>query len=127
MQKKQLVFCSIAGALGVTLGALGAHKLQGLLSPGALNSWETAVQYHMIHVLAMLVLALSNRQKHKIFNYAFLFFALGIVFFSGSLYFLSLKTLLGIQHIGPLGFITPLGGLFFIIGWLTLILHKARN
>lgn len=126
MLKKQLWICSIAGALAVILGALGAHRLQPVLTPAELGTWETAVQYHFIHALALLVIATGNRSG-KFLNRSFMFFALGILFFSGSLYFLSVRTHLGIENIGPLGLLTPIGGLFFIIGWIMIIFHKARK
>src|SRR3546814_10840430 len=125
MLKKQLWICSIVGALAVILGAMGAHRLQPVLTAAELNTWQTAVQYHFIHVLAMMVIALTNR-NYKFLNRSFLFFALGILFFSGSLYFLSLRAHLGIEHIGPLGILTPIGGIFFIIGWIMLIFTKTK-
>src|SRR5690554_5019368 len=111
MLKKQLWICAITGALAVVLGALGAHRLQPLLSQAELSTWETAVQYHFIHALALLVIAIQPGD-HKFLNWSFRFFTLGILFFSGSLYFLSAKSLWGIGQVGPLGLITPIGGLF---------------
>lgn len=124
MQKKHLLLCALLGALAVVLGAFGAHGLRSLLEPAALNTWETAVQYHFIHVLAMLVIAFQKEGSPAL-KRSFTFFALGILFFSGSLYFLSLKDLMGIESIGPLGLITPLGGLFFIAGWVMIFFHKG--
>lgn len=126
MQKKQLWICSIAGALAVILGALGAHTLRSFLTAVQLSNWETAVQYHFIHVLAMLVIVLSGQYSRPL-NWSFNFFVLGILFFSGSLYFLSVRTHLGIENLGPLGIMTPVGGLFFIIGWIMIIFHRARK
>ncbi|TCS88306.1 uncharacterized membrane protein YgdD (TMEM256/DUF423 family) [Anseongella ginsenosidimutans] len=124
MLKKQLWICSITGALAVIFGALGAHRLQPLLSNAELSTWETAVQYHFIHALALLVIATGNR-NYKFLNWSFTFFALGILFFSGSLYFLSVKSHLGIEQTGLLGALTPVGGLFFIIGWIMIIFHRT--
>lgn len=126
MLKKQLWICSIAGALAVVLGALGAHRLQPILSGSELGTWNTAVQYHFIHTLALLAIVLSG-QESKFLNRSFTFFVLGILFFSGSLYFLSVKAHLGIGDVGPLGLLTPIGGIFFIIGWIMIIFHKARK
>ena len=124
MLKKQLWIFSIAGALAVVLGALGAHRLQPVLSSTELSTWETAVQYHFIHSLALLVIALA-KENGKFLNWSFTFFTLGILFFSGSLYFLSVKTHLGFGQTGPLGILTPIGGLFFIIGWIMIIFHRT--
>ncbi|MFS8616401.1 MAG: DUF423 domain-containing protein [Solitalea sp.] len=124
MLKKQRWICSIIGALAVVLGALGAHRLQPILSSAELNTWETAVQYHFIHALALLVIA-TGKGNDKFLNRSFTFFALGILLFSGSLYFLSVKAHLGIGNIGPLGLVTPIGGLFFIIGWIMLLFQRT--
>ncbi|HYH56304.1 MAG TPA: DUF423 domain-containing protein [Anseongella sp.] len=126
MQKKQLWICSFAGALAVVLGALGAHKLRFFLTDVQLSNWETAVQYHFIHALALLLIA-TSAQRSKFLDRSFIFFALGILFFAGSLYFLSVRTHLGIENIGPLGILTPIGGLFFIIGWIMIIFHRVRK
>lgn len=126
MNRKQLMICSLLGILAVVLGALGAHKLQVFLTPVQLNSWETGVQYHFIHNLALLAIALSGRQD-KWLSRAFYGFAIGIVLFSGSLYFLALKSYMGIGDIGLLGLLTPLGGVFLIAGWAMLFILALKK
>src|SRR3546814_16506786 len=119
MLKKQLWICSIVGALAVILGAMGAHRLQPVLTAAELNTWQTAVQYHFIHVLALMVIALKN-SYYKIMNSSFLFFALVILFFLGSLYFLSLRVYRGIVNLGSLCILPPLVSFFFIIVCVSL-------
>lgn len=106
-------FCAM---LAVAFGAFGAHALKGRLDTYALGVFETAVQYHFMHSLALLavgILALS--QPHTVLlKSAGWLFLVGIVVFSGSLYCLSLT---GIKWLGA---ITPLGGLCFIAGWACL-------
>jgi len=102
---------ALLGAAGVALGAFGAHGLRARLDARALELWETAVRYHLIHVAALLAIALSPLAASL--RTAGWLFVLGIVLFSGSLYGLALG--------GParlLGPVTPLGGLAFIAGWL---------
>ena len=116
MVKLFLLFAAINGALAVTLGAFGAHALKQSLSATALQTWHTAVQYHFVHVLALLAVAILLRAlgvntAGKVAGIAFI---AGIVLFSGSLYWLALG---GPRWLGP---ITPLGGLAFIVGWLAL-------
>jgi uncharacterized membrane protein YgdD (TMEM256/DUF423 family) len=101
------------GALGVALGAFGAHALKAVLEGnGNIDIWKTAVFYHLIHALVLLVITFSLKK----FNHLSWFcFVGGILFFSGSLYLLALYQL---SYLGP---VTPLGGLMLICGWLFLI------
>tara|TARA_R110002096_G_scaffold44229_13_gene118976 strand:- start:3010 stop:3375 length:366 start_codon:yes stop_codon:yes gene_type:complete len=93
--------------LGVVLGAFGAHGLEERLTAnGRVNNWETATFYHLIHGIALFVIALHSKQLR-----GFCFFIAGIILFSGSLYILALT------GITKLGAITPLGGLCLLIGW----------
>jgi uncharacterized membrane protein YgdD (TMEM256/DUF423 family) len=102
--------------LAVAFGAFGAHALKGRLDDYALGVFQTAVQYHFYHSLALLVvgvLALSQAHSGLLRSSGWLFM-LGIILFSGSLYCLSLT---GIKWLGA---VTPLGGLAFIAGWACL-------
>jgi uncharacterized membrane protein YgdD (TMEM256/DUF423 family) len=106
---------ALLGALGVTLGALGAHGLQTRLSAEQLASWDTAVRYHVLHSVALLALALFATASGRSIQLPGWLFTLGIVLFSGSIYLLVLT---GQRWLGPL---TPLGGLCLIAGWLSLL------
>ena len=102
--------------LAVAFGAFGAHALKGRLDDYALGVFQTAVQYHFYHSLALLVvgvLALSQTHSGLLRSSGWLFM-LGIILSSGSLYCLSLT---GIKWLGA---VTPLGGLAFIAGWVCL-------
>lgn len=128
MQTKKLTLIGLLGAIAVALGALGAHFLKGTLStglitPDQLNGFDTAVKYQMYHTLAMFALVLlSKNSTHKFINWAYNCFLIGIVMFSGSLYFLCTRNLFGAEWLKVLGPITPIGGLFFIAGWIFLAL-----
>lgn len=125
---KQLITIGILGALAVALGALGAHFLKskldtGLITTDQLNGFDTGVKYHMYHVLAMLIIVLLKAgQSSKFLNYAYTFFFVGIILFSGSLYFLCTRNLLGAEWLKFLGPVTPIGGIAFVAGWLCLSL-----
>jgi uncharacterized membrane protein YgdD (TMEM256/DUF423 family) len=103
--------------LGVALGAFGAHGLKEVLAASAngVEVWKTAVFYHLLHAVVMYVVALHRGSMR-----AWWLFAAGVVCFSGSLYLLST---MGWKWLGP-G--TPLGGVFFIAGWATLMLRKPE-
>ena len=115
--------------LAVAFGAFGAHGLKARIDANALSQWNTAVQYQFYHGLALFGLALlSDRIPVKRSRLARLFFLLGITFFCGSLYVLSTRSITGLHGITPiLGPITPIGGLFFIGGWLLLFITALRN
>ena len=108
---------SVFGFLSVAMGAFGAHALSESLSPKSLQIYQTAAQYQMYHALALICFGLYS-MFHPLFSSSFLWlctgsaFTLGIFFFSGSLYALALT------DIKILGAITPIGGLFFLLGWV---------
>ena len=110
-----ILAAALLGALGVTLGAFGAHGLQTKLSAEQLESWDTAVRYHLIHGVALLALTLYGAQSGQSIQLSGWLFSLGILLFSGSIYLLVLT---GQRWLGP---VTPLGGLCLIAGWLSLV------
>ena len=122
--KTILLTAGISGALAVGLGAFGAHGLEPILiKNGRLDTFETAVNYHFYHTLGLLglgILALIKPEWRKISSAAWAM-VLGILIFSGSLYVLSLT---GITWLGA---ITPIGGIGFIVGWLTLAYEAVKN
>lgn len=114
---------AIAGALGVILGAFGAHALRGRLSETAIATWQTAVAYQFTHALALLAVGILLRQggaSARALLVAGAAFCLGTVLFSGSLYGLALG---GPRWLGP---VTPLGGAAFIAGWVALLVAVLR-
>lgn len=120
--RKELTILAVTGALSVALGAFGAHGLKPLLSETALHSYQTGVQYHFYHVLAMgLMVLLYIQSDNNIFLHSFYLFTGGILAFSGSLYLLSTVEISGISSFRLLGPVTPLGGLLFMLGWLNIV------
>lgn len=112
---------SILGAAAVALGAFGAHALKSRVEPDLLAVWQTAVTYHLVHVLALLATAwASERWPTPWTNAAGWLFVIGITIFSGSLY------LLVISGQRWLGAITPIGGIAFIAGWVVLAVGVLR-
>lgn len=117
MDRSFLLIGALAGALGVAIGAFGAHGLRSRLSPDMLAVFETGVRYHMYHTLAiLLVAAMAGRLESRFLPAAGWCFTAGIVLFSGSLYALA------VTGITILGAVTPLGGLAFLAGWICLAL-----
>lgn len=111
-----IVAASVAGFLAVAIGAFAAHALRGQLEPDLLNTFQTGVQYHMYHALALfgvglLTLHYPTANLPRIAGYLFI---IGIVVFSGSLYTLAIS---GIRWLGA---ITPIGGVAFLAAWACL-------
>lgn len=117
MRRTFIAWGSVLMALSVAIGAFGAHMLEGVITADELATYETGVQYHMIHGIAVLIagiLAGALGESRKLFWAGTLFIA-GVIIFSGSLYVLSVS---GIKWLGA---ITPIGGVSFIAGWIMLL------
>ena len=116
-----LMLAAFFGFTGVALGAFAAHGLKDRLSEQYLAIFHTGVTYQLVHALALIGVALLATQlQSRLVTWAGIFFALGIVLFSGSLYVLTMT------GISKLGMITPIGGLGFLAGWLCLGLAAWR-
>jgi uncharacterized membrane protein YgdD (TMEM256/DUF423 family) len=103
--------------LAVAFGAFGAHALKSTLEANGLaDAWKTAVLYHFLHAIALLVLALLGAGPRAVW---WLLFS-GIIIFSGSLY------AMGLTNVRWLGAVTPIGGLLFMAGWLWLAIAPRR-
>lgn len=111
-----LLFGCITGGLAVALGAFGAHAFKSfLMTTGRLDTFELAVRYQFYHALALLATGLlMHHIQSAMLRYSSICFALGILFFSGSLYVLCLT------GVSLWGAVTPVGGVLFIVGWILL-------
>tara|TARA_R110002126_G_scaffold77796_3_gene193962 strand:- start:26397 stop:26777 length:381 start_codon:yes stop_codon:yes gene_type:complete len=114
---KNLIITCFLGLSAVILGAFGAHSLKAVLTADQLQSFETAVRYQMFHTIVLLFVNIYDvftaKQKNTI---SYLLF-LGILLFSGSIYLIQITSITA----KTIWFITPLGGLFFIMGWISMI------
>lgn len=127
MHKLYLTLGSIIAGLGVILGAFGAHKLKEI-APDSVPTFQTGVQYQMYHAFALLMVGiLFEKFPFKAMNWAGLCFLIGILLFSGSLYALSLLKATGKVGLGGVGIITPVGGLFFIAGWIGFVMALLKK
>ena len=128
MNKKLFITACILGALTVILGAFGAHLLKEKLTAAQLVSYNTGISYQFYHVGAALLCCLFAAQfKVKQFNIAGWLFIVGIICFSGSIYLLNTRELIGLTSYKWLGPITPIGGVFFILGWITMALAGLKT
>lgn len=121
MHKPFFITAAILGALTVAMGAFGAHALKAIVSPEALTIYETAVKYQFYHVFALAITAiLYEKYPNKSLINACASFIGGMILFCGSLYLLTIKAATGIEWLRFVAPVTPVGGLFFIAGWLQL-------
>ena len=122
MQRYFLTFAALSGFVAVALGAFTAHALKSQLSAESLVIFSTGVEYQMFHALALLAVGLFIQQRPKtaLLTLSGYDFIAGTLLFSGSLYALALGAPRAV------GIITPLGGLGFLAGWLTLALSTWR-
>lgn len=105
------------GLTAVALGAFGAHALKSHLSDYQATIWEKAVHYQLFHTMVLLFMHLWYKQMPSVLKMRVIyFFIAGILCFSGSLYLLATKDLMGLSStlLGP---ITPLGGICFLLAW----------
>lgn len=111
------------GAFSVILGAFGAHALKSMVPPKALEIFETGVRYQFYHVFALALAGiLYSSFPNKLVYWSGNCFIAGIILFSGSLYLLTYASATESTSFRWVGPITPLGGLFFIVGWILLAL-----
>lgn len=133
MTKRFILIACLFGAAAVIFGAFGAHVLKKILTESELQTYKTGVEYHFNHTFALLITAILGRYTNKKWTQvAGWLFVVGIILFSGSLYLLSLSNSFELNSLKPiLGPLTPIGGLLFIGGWLSLffaaIQYKERS
>lgn len=115
---------SVLLALGVVLGAFGAHALRARLDAYLMSIYERAVFYHFIHALGMLIVSVLPKVgvlPTSTMSWVCGFLGIGVLLFSGSLYVLAMT---GVRTLGA---VTPFGGVSFIVGWLFLAYALLRN
>lgn len=126
MKQFVLVVAGVYGMLSVVLGAFGAHAFKKILSAEKLASFETGVRYQMYHAIVLLVIGFALSFLTSIERWAAICLMVGVFLFSFSIYFLTFAEYwnLNLKFLGP---ITPLGGLFLILGWLLLIVFFVKS
>ncbi len=128
MKNRFLKIAAILGMLAVILGAFGAHGLETKITPDRINTYEIGIRYHFYHTFAIFFVALlSTQAENKWLNWAGYAFLLGIICFSGSLYLLACRDWLGLTSWKWLGPLTPIGGVFFILGWAFILVSSFNS
>jgi uncharacterized membrane protein YgdD (TMEM256/DUF423 family) len=128
MSKNFLLIGAILGALSVILGAFAAHGLKKIVPPDSVTAFETGVRYQFYHTFALLAVGLLlDRFQAQSFVWAGYLFIGGIVLFSGSLYLLAILKTTENVGLSKIGIITPIGGLFFVAGWIMLFIGILKR
>lgn len=127
MNKSLLIKAAILGVIAVIGGAFGAHALKEVLSPNHLASFNTGVRYQLIHAVVLLVLfLLKDGFDLKQFKIAATLIFWGVILFSGSIYLLTIKNIIGVEWLKFAGPITPIGGTLIIVGWVFIIVGGMK-
>ncbi len=129
MRRNYIITAAIFGGLAVAFGAFAAHGLERITTDEKiLHSFQTGVQYQIYHALALLAVAIlfENFSSRRLIWTANCFIA-GTILFSGSLYLLTFLKIQGSSAVRFVGPVTPVGGLFFIAGWLFLLLAAVQK
>ena len=125
MNKSILITATVLGVLSVILGAFAAHGLKKLISPEALNTFETGVKYQMYHALFLLFVGSTTYISCGFISAIFYLVIVGVVFFSGSIYGLATNSLSSFDF-KKIAFITPIGGLLLILSWMVLLFNFIK-
>lgn len=125
MNKKLLVTGTILGILAIILGAFAAHGLEKLVDETAIKSFETGVRYQMYHAFLFLILGNTSFVSEKTKSRLYVLIVAGVILFSFSIYGLATNDLSSFDF-KSIAFITPIGGLLLILGWLTLLIEILK-
>lgn len=122
MSRLWMILGCLFALLTVVFGAFGAHALKEYMTPDLTAIYDTATKYMMFHALGLIALGLWGQLDRWVSTFwTGLFFTFGILLFSGSLYTLVLS---GERWLGA---ITPVGGTFFILGWLLFMISVLKS
>ncbi|MEP6748340.1 MAG: DUF423 domain-containing protein [Bacteroidota bacterium] len=128
MHRGFLITASLIGALSVALGAFAAHSLKQIATPDTVAIFETGVRYQFYHAFALLAVAiLYEKYPGALLKWAGNCFQIGIVLFSGSLYLLTALKASETAGVSKIGILTPVGGLFFITGWILMVMAFIKK
>ena len=128
MNRNFLSVAALLGALSVALGAFAAHQLRTMASADIVAIFETGVRYQFYHTFALFIVAfLSDKIHNKWMIWAGNCFIMGIILFCGSLYALTALAIAESTHRTLVGIATPIGGIFFILGWIFLYIGVTKK
>ena len=125
MNKYLLIAGALLGGLAVVLGAFAAHGLETMLEQDQIDTFETGVRYQMYHAFLLIIVGALNMISKKTKKLVLWFTVIGVILFSGSIYGLATNDLTSFNF-KSIGFLTPIGGLLFILSWITLLVNFLK-
>lgn len=125
MDKKIISTAAVLGMIAILLGAFGAHGLKKVLLMEQLATFETGVRYQMYHALFLLFIGTTTLISPKLKKTIFTLTIMGVLLFSGSIYLLATGSLVSLDF-KPIGFLTPIGGVFLISSWFLLFFDLIK-
>lgn len=126
MDSKIIAVAAVLGATGIVLGAFGAHGLKELIPAESVAVFETGVKYQMYHSLFLLFVGTTSLLTEKAKKTILTLVVIGVLFFSGSIYFLACNSLFSFDF-KKIGIVTPIGGLILITAWVLLFLNIMKR
>jgi uncharacterized membrane protein YgdD (TMEM256/DUF423 family) len=128
MNRNFLSIAALLGALSVALGAFAAHSLRSMASVDTVAIFETGVRYQFYHTFALFIVAfLAEKVNNRWMIWAGNCFIMGVILFCGSLYALTALAVAENTHKTLVGIATPIGGMFFILGWIFLYIGITKR
>lgn len=125
MNRTILITASILGVVAIVLGAFAAHGLKDLITVASQQTFETGVKYQMYHALFLLFVGSTSFLSHQSKKRIYFFVLIGVLLFSGSIYGLATMDITKINF-KTIGFVTPIGGLLMIIGWISMFISFLK-
>lgn len=120
--KKYVMTGALLLLAAVAIGAFGAHGLKDIVVGKYLLTFKTGSQYHFYHAFALLILGVIKEVFNELdLRVTYLSFLVGIALFSFNCY------LYAITQLKTFAMIVPIGGVLFMIGWLSLSIKLYRT
>jgi len=125
--KSALISAGLVLLSAVVLGAFGAHNLETRISNDSIQTFNTGIEYQFYHGLGIIGLILIGKVFDLNLKWAVRLLFYGVILFSGSLYLISIQSILGAPHLSKAIWpITPIGGVSFIVGWLLFMIKSFK-
>ncbi len=118
---KKFALPSLLLFMAVLFGAFGAHGLEGKITEKALKTFKTGNLYHFFHAFGLFFILILEEIKNIKLKREVILILLGLLLFSGCCYLYALTS------IKLFAMIVPVGGISYLLAWLSLFLKCIKN